>query len=110
LTNFKHHEAELLGRYYQVELGNEKMRSLASVGYINAVSCTKMFKFIMMYDASLIHPTLAMFVHFLVFMNVVFSVKSTGTSQRPSEPLIFNSAPDVPKKVNIPWSTVVHSS
>jgi len=44
LTNFKHHEAELLGRHYQVELGNEK---------------TKVFKFIMMYDALLIHPTLA---------------------------------------------------
>jgi len=31
----------------------------ARVGCINAVSCTKMFKFTMVYDASLIHPTLA---------------------------------------------------
>jgi len=25
LTNLKHHEAELLDRHYQVELGNEKI-------------------------------------------------------------------------------------
>jgi len=38
---------------------NFQYYSPANVGCINAVSCTKMFKFIMVYDALLILPTLA---------------------------------------------------
>ena len=52
------------------------LESVARVGCINAVSCTKAFKFTKVYDALLIHPTSYLGFKPDRFLKPVFSSKS----------------------------------